>query len=78
MDFRVIKHDETKTIIEWYPDFVDKIFFGYRKHTATYIPHNGGYAVWSTDRKFTRHIEPPIEFFERIETQQKHDSNNNR
>lgn len=69
MTFEIIKHNETETVVHWFPDWIDKIVFGYREHVATYVPDRGGYKLWNTNKTVRKNIVPPNEFFESIKTQ---------
>lgn len=69
MDFRIIRHTETETIIEWLPSMFDRIAYGRKHHIATYVPENGGYKLWNTNKKIRRVIVPDTEFFDKIKTQ---------
>jgi len=66
MTFRIIRHTQTETIIEWEPSLFDRIAFGRRHHIATYVPNNGSYKLWNTNKKVKRVIVPDNEFFESI------------
>ena len=69
MDFRIIRHTETETIIEWLPSMFDRIAYGRKHHIATYVPENGGYKLWNTNKKIRRVVVPDTEFFDKIKTQ---------
>lgn len=66
MDFRIIKHNENETVIQWYPNLIDKVLFGRRNHVAWYVPNNGGYQLWTTNKPVRNVIVPDADFFERI------------
>ena len=69
MDFRIIRHTETETIIEWLPSMFDRIAYRRKHHIATYVPEKGGYKLWNTNKKIRRVVVPDTEFFDKIKTQ---------
>ncbi len=66
MDFRIIRHTPNETIIEWIPSIFDRIAFGRKHHVATYVPNNGGYKLWNTNKPVRKVTVPDAEFFGQI------------
>ena len=68
MDFKVIKHNENVTVVQWYAGLIDRLMFRRKNHVAWYVKEKDGYKLWTTNKKVRNVIVPDSEFFEKIKT----------